>query len=148
MSLTDRLIAHEGLRLQVYDDASGKPIRPGSHVVGNPTIGVGTLICAPGGITTDEVRLLLSNRVQIAQKAAEKLVGTTFIAAEPVRFDVLTEMAFQMGGDGLAKFTNTLQAVREHRWDDAAGGMLGSLWAKQTPARAKALAEVMRTGKA
>jgi lysozyme len=146
MTLADRLLQHEGLRLQVYDDANGKPIGPGSHVVGNPTIGVGTLICAPGGITEAEAHLLLSNRVRKAQKAAESLVGLAFIAAEPVRFDVLTEMAFQMGGDGLAKFTNTLQAVREKRWGDAADGMLYSLWARQTPKRAQALAEVMRTG--
>lgn len=145
-SLTDRITLHEGFRAACYDDATGKPIGPGSHVVGNPTIGIGTLICAPGGITEDEAKLLLSNRVRIAQNAAINLVGVEFAASEPVRFDVLTEMAFQMGGNGLGKFTNTLKAVRERRWGDAAGGMLASLWARQTPARAKALAEVMRTG--
>ena len=148
MTLADRLLQHEGLRLTVYDDANGKPIGPGSHVVGNPTIGIGTLVCAPGGITEAEARLLLGNRVQIAQKSAESLVAINFPAADPVRFDVLTEMAFQLGGDGLAKFVNTLQAVRDCRWDDAAKGMLASTWALQTPGRAKALAEVMRTGKA
>ncbi len=146
MSLQDRLLQHEGLRLTVYDDFNGRPIVAGSRVIGNPTIGIGTLICAPGGITEAEARMLLSNRVQIAQNAAMSLVGVEFAAAEPVRFDVLTEMAFQMGGDGLGKFTNTLKAVRERRWSDAADGMLASLWARQTPSRAKALAEVMRTG--
>lgn len=148
MALADRLLQNEDLRLQVYDDANGKPIQRGSQVVGNPTIGIGTLICAPGGITEAEARLLLANRVQIAQQAAGNLVGLAFMAAEPVRFDVLTEMAFQMGGQGLAKFTNTLQAVREKRWNDAADGMLASVWAKQTPQRAQALAQIMRSGQA
>lgn len=148
MSLVDRLLEHEGLRLQVYDDATGAYIRPGTRVIGNPTIGIGTLICSPGGITEAEARLLLENRVKIAHESAESLVGPAFRAAEPVRFDILTEMAFQMGGAGLARFTNTLQAVRERRWSDAADGMLASTWALQTPARAKALAEVMRSGRA
>lgn len=147
MSLIDRLRQHEGLRLQVYDDATGATIKPGSHVIGNPTIGIGTLIGPGGGITEAEAEYLLANRVQIAQKAAEKLVPE-LQKADSVRFDVLTEMAFQMGGAGLAKFENTLQAVRERRWSDAAAGMLASTWALQTPARAKELAEVMRTGEA
>jgi lysozyme len=146
MALADRLLADEGLRLTVYDDATGKPIGPGSQVIGKPTIGIGTLICAPGGITADEARFLLDNRVQIAQKAADRLVPGLQIS-DPVRFDVLTEMSFQLGATGLAAFTNTLQAVRDKRWNDAAAGMLDSTWAKiQTPARAQALAAIMRSG--
>jgi lysozyme len=145
MALADRLLAHEGLRLTVYDDATGKPIGPGSQVIGKPTIGIGTLICAPGGITQAEAQLLLTNRIAIATVAADKLVPG-LRQNDPVRFDVLTEMAFQMGGDGLAKFINTLQSVRDGRWGDAAAGMLASLWATQTPARAQALAAIMRSG--
>jgi len=144
--LADRLLDHEDLRLQVYDDATGAPIRPGSRVIGKPTIGIGTLICAPGGITEAEAHLLLNNRIAIATAAADKLVPG-LRQAYPMRFDVLTEMAFQMGADGLAKFTNTLQAVRDRRWSDAAAGMLASTWALQTPTRAEALAEIMRSGK-
>lgn len=148
MSFIDRLRRHEGFRPQVYDDATGKPIQKGSHVIGNPTIGVGVLLSYPGGITSSESEMLLRNRVQIAQTAATNLLGLPFVAADPVRFDVFVEMAYQMGGDGLAKFVNTLKAAREHRWEDAAHGMLDSLWARQTPKRARELSEVMRTGKA
>lgn len=147
MTLADRLLAHEGLRLQVYDDATGAYIRPGTRVVGNPTIGIGTLIGPGGGITEAEAHYLLQNRINIAVAGVKQLVPD-MRALNDARFDVLVEMAFQMGVAGLAKFENTLQAVREHRWDDAADGMLASLWAKQTPGRAKALAEVMRSGKA
>lgn len=146
MALIDRIRSHEGLRLNVYDDATGKPIQRGSQVIGNPTIGIGTLLSLPGGITVAEADFLLSNRVHIAQAAVTNMVGLPFLAAEPVRFDVLVEMAFQMGGAGLAKFTNTLKAVNDRRWDDAADGMLASLWARQTPQRAQTLAYVMRSG--
>ncbi len=145
MALADRLLANEGLRLTVYDDFNGKPIGPGSQVIGKPTIGIGTLICAPGGVTEAEARWLCANRMAIAADAANRLVPG-LQQSDPARFDVLTEMAFQMGGDGLAKFTNTLQAVREGRWSDAADGMLASVWSTQTPARAQRLSQVMRSG--
>jgi lysozyme len=36
--------------------------------------------------------------------------------------------------------------IQSGRYSDAAKGMLSSLWAKQTPARAKRMSEQMRTG--
>lgn len=62
-------------------------------------------------------------------------------------------MAFNMGVDddprnGLDSFANTLKAIREHRWDAAADGMLTSKWAAQVHDRALVLAEMMRTGRA
>lgn len=58
----------------------------------------------------------------------------------------LLNMAFQMGVDGLLGFKNTLELIRTGSYEKAAEGMLSSLWAKQTPARAKRLAVQMRTG--
>jgi lysozyme len=146
MALADRLRQHEGLRLQVYDDATGAAIKPGTRVIGNPTIGVGTLIGPGGGITEAEAEYLLANRVNIAIVAAKRL-APGLIDDEPERFDVLAEMCFQMGMGGVSKFTNTLQAINQRRWSDAADGMLASTWALQTPARARELAEIMRSGK-
>lgn len=145
MDLYDRLRGHEGLRLQVYDDATGAYIKPGSHVVGNPTIGFGTLLSAPGGLTEAEVEALLRSRVNTAVAGVKALLPT-MRADNDARFDVLVEMAYQMGVAGLAEFTNTLQAVREQRWGDAADGMLASTWALQTPRRAQELAATMRSG--
>lgn len=64
----------------------------------------------------------------------------------PARADVLYSMAYQMGVDGLAAFKNTLVMISNGNFTGAAEGMLNSLWAKQTPARARRHAEVMRTG--
>lgn len=61
--LLSRIKAHEGLKTVVYDDATGKAIMPGDTVKGNPTIGYGTLLCAPGGLTQDECEQLFANRV-------------------------------------------------------------------------------------
>lgn len=64
----------------------------------------------------------------------------------PARADVLYSMAYQMGVDGLAAFKNTLVMISNGNFTGAATGMLNSLWAKQTPNRAKRHADVMRTG--
>lgn len=64
----------------------------------------------------------------------------------PARADVLYSMAYQMGVDGLAAFKNTLVMISNGNFTGAAEGMLNSLWAKQTPGRARRHAEVMRTG--
>lgn len=67
-------------------------------------------------------------------------------ACNQARRDILISMAYQMGVNGLASFKNTLAMVATGNYSGAANGMLSSLWAKQTPKRAKRHAEVMRTG--
>ena len=42
--VADQLKRHEGVRLAVYDDATGKPVHAGDTLVGHPTIGVGRLL--------------------------------------------------------------------------------------------------------
>jgi lysozyme len=65
---------------------------------------------------------------------------------DDVRKVVLLSMAFQLGVPGLMKFKETLRAVSEGRWGDAANGMRNSLWWRQTTARAERLAVAMLTG--
>lgn len=111
------------------------------------TIGIGRLIDKRKGgrLRPDEIALLLSN--DIKEKTAEVLAALPWVASldEP-RQAVIIGMAFQMGTSGLLKFRNTLRAVQEGRYADAARGMLASLWARQTPDRAARMAAQMRLG--
>lgn len=59
---------------------------------------------------------------------------------------VLISMAYQMGVPGLLKFKRTLKTIAAGRYAEAAGYMLASLWAKQTPSRAMRHAKQMETG--
>ena len=86
------------------------------------------------GLETDMRR---DPKLTMAMQACER---------DPARMAVLQSMAYQMGVKGLAAFKNTLQAVIERRWNDAAAGMLNSRWARQTPERAQRHAQQMRTG--
>lgn len=69
-----------------------------------------------------------------------------FDKLDEVRQAVLISMAFQMGINGLMAFVHFLGAVRDGRWNAAAGEMLDSKWAKQTPKRAARAARAIETG--
>jgi lysozyme len=111
------------------------------------TIGVGRLIDKRkgGGITAEESAYLLNN--DIDKRQADLLRTIPWIATlDPIRFGALMNMAFQMGVDGLLGFKNTLALIREGDYATAADNMLQSLWAQQTPERAKRMSDQMRTG--
>lgn len=144
MSLIDRIKADEGLRLTVYDDKNGAPIMLSSVVHGNPTIGYGRLLSAPGGITQAEAEYLLANDIAKAQSEAATLPA--YAKLDPVRQGVVAEMVFQMGIGGVKAFHNTLAALERGDYPAAAAGMRASLWARETPARAERLANIIETG--
>lgn len=62
------------------------------------------------------------------------------------REDVLVNMAYQMGLHRLLGFKKALAAMLAGDFEEAAREMLDSAWARQTPRRARRLAEQMRTG--
>lgn len=142
--LMARLRGEESLRLQAYDDATGKMIRPGSRVMGNVTIGIGINLGPGAGITEAEAEYLLQNRLRTAAADAATLPG--FNGLDDVRRLVLIDMVFNMGAPTVRKFAGMLDAIQNHTYAAAAAAMLDSLWARQTGARAQALAEIMRTG--
>lgn len=134
--MTQLLRSEEGEVLSEYKD----------HL-GYSTIGVGRLIDKRkgGGITAEESAYLLNNDIQQRIALLEQKLPW-FKTLDDARRGVLLSMAFQMGVNGLLGFKNTLAMIQAGRYSDAATGMLNSLWAKQTAARAKRHAEQMRTG--
>lgn len=63
-----------------------------------------------------------------------------------VRQDVFIQMGYQMGFEGVLKFTATLAAAARGAWETVAADMKLSLWDRQTHTRAERLAEQARTG--
>lgn len=143
-TLTTQLRRDEGLRLRVYDDATGQPIAPGSAVKGHPTIGYGRALDVRG-ISSQEADYLLSNDVQAVIAQVQRALPWSLTLSAP-RFAVLVNMAFNLGLGGLLSFNNTLAKVQAGDYAGAAQGMLASLWAKQVGARAQRLAAQMQTG--
>ena len=135
--LVAQLKRDEGVEATVYQD----------HL-GFWTIGVGRLVDKrkPGaGLRPNEIDYLLRNDIADRLAALERAIPW-FGKLDDARQGVLVNMAFQMGTAGLLGFKNTLTLVAAGRYEEAAQRMLQSKWATQTPARAKRLAEQMKTG--
>jgi lysozyme len=65
---------------------------------------------------------------------------------DTVRQRVVLDMVFNLGVKGLLAMRRFVAAVEFHFWETAAEEMLNSQWAEQHKRRARALAEMMRTG--
>lgn len=131
--LKAQLIRHEGLRLMPYTDTVGKL-----------TIGVGRNL-TDNGISKEEALDLLDH--DIAEHIETLRRNIPWIAdLDPVRQDVLYNMAFNLGALGLLQFKRTLALVRAARYEEAASAMLQSKWATQVKGRAVELAAQMKTG--
>ncbi|MGA1600005.1 MAG: glycoside hydrolase family protein [bacterium] len=134
--LIERIKRHEGFSPTVYRCPSGKQ-----------TIGYGRLIESPGGLSKNEAEILLHNDLhRIQRELYAHLPWMPQLSA--IRQEVLLEMAYQLGVSGLLKFKKTLREAQRGSWQECALEMLDSRWARQTPGRAKELAEMMRTGDA
>lgn len=135
--IRDKLIAQlsidEGRRNKVYKDTVGKL-----------TVGVGRNI-SDRTFSDDEIDLMLSNDIAIVEKELDRKLPW-WRQMNDARQNVLANMAFNMGVPTLESFVNTLKAMQEARYADAAAGMLKSRWAAQVGNRAVRLATVMRTG--
>ena len=136
--LTAQLRSDEGIKATAYQD----------HL-GFLTIGVGRLIDSrkPGaGLRPDEIDYLLKNDIEDRVQALTKALPMLFPKLDEARQGVLVNMAFQLGTSGLLGFKSTLALIAAGKYTEAAEQMLKSKWATQTPARAKRLAEQMKTG--
>lgn len=131
VSLLNEIKELEGLRLKPYVCPAGKL-----------TIGYGRNL-DDKGITYEEAENLLYN--DIIDVSSKLVNNVPFFEELPDAVqDVLVNMGFQMGVQGLLGFRKTLGYLKSKEWDKAADEMLDSSWAKQTPRRAKRLSNIIR----
>jgi len=150
----EKLIAHEGLKLHVYQDT-----------LGIDTIGIGRNLEDRGitkeeldnldiptidhvyeyGITEADAVYLANNDVQIVE---EELVRAhpCVDRLDSVRQLILMDMAFNMGVPRLCKFVKMWNAIHEEDYPTAAKEMLDSRWANQVKSRSTILANAMHNG--
>jgi lysozyme len=87
---------------------------------------------------------ILENKIQEMQ--GRELLRNALAKCNDARTDVLLSMAYQLGVEGVLQFKNMLSAIVAEQFNDAADAMMNSLWARQTPGRARRHAEMMRSG--
>lgn len=131
------------LRTQLRID-EGVWYRPYPDTEGKLTIGVGhNLTDKP--LPAEVVDLLFKYDLADAEADARKLVNN-FDALSEVRKGVVVNMSFQLGYDRFSAFHDTLAAINENRWGDAADHLLQSKVARdQAPARWARHARQMRS---
>tara|TARA_X000001388_G_scaffold66572_1_gene53423 strand:- start:48 stop:497 length:450 start_codon:yes stop_codon:yes gene_type:complete len=140
-SLKDRVRIHEGVRTTMYLDSLGKA-----------TIGIGHLIkphererYAEGiEISMDEVEELFEMDLNRAAAGAESLIEECIGHDLPPHVEeVILEMVYQLGTQGVRNFSKMWKAMRVKDWKKASEEMKDSRWHKQTTKRCESLAEII-----
>ena len=130
MSLLDDIKKHEGFRARVYQCTEGYD-----------TIGYGFAI-KDLELDEDIAEMILIRKLEKLQKRITSTFGWFFNSPEDVK-DVVTNMCYQLGVSGVSKFKKTIYYLETAQYQEASMEMLDSLWAKQTPNRAKFNSEIL-----
>lgn len=131
--LVSELNIDEARRKKAYRDSVGKL-----------SIGVGRNL-DDRGLRDSEIDFMLSNDIDEVADELDRAMPW-WRSMNDARQNVLANMCFNLGLDRLQGFKNTLASMRAGKYDEAAEGMLDSLWARQVGERAKRLAARMRKG--
>jgi lysozyme len=145
--LAARLICDgEGLRLRVYDDATGNPVVAGYTMVGHPTIGYGRNL-AGKGISEGEADAMLAEDLVDAEEIARGFVGGhVWRALSDARLAVLVDMAHNLGASRLYGFVRLRAAIMRQDWPAAGREIEDSAYFRQTKKRGVRNRDIMRSG--
>ena len=137
--LIEELRRDEGVRYFPYKDT-----------VGIDTVGVGHNLKAKPldvryPLTDEQVDSILAEDMIAVFHDLDGKLGWWRTLSYP-RQRVMANMCFNLGIGGLLGFKNTLAHVKAGNFEEAAKGMLSSLWARQVGKRAERLARMMREG--
>lgn len=134
--LEQRIIEHEGIKKSAYNDSRGYL-----------TIGIGFLIDPRmnAGLSVEECMMILRSRIANLERQLSQYAW--FTIQDPVRRNVIIEMAYNLGVNGLLGFKKMIAALGERQVGTASVEMGKSLWAEQIgAARLKDMQGRMREG--
>ena len=126
MSLIESIKEHEGYVGVVYKDS-----------LGIDTIGYGFAI-KDLELDEDISEIILERKLKnLNDRVRFRFEWYRYMP--PQIQDVIMEMCYQLGVTGFSKFKKTILFLQNKQFHDASQEMLDSLWARQTPNRAKEL---------
>ena len=129
MSLIADIKAHEGYSKKVYKDT-----------LGYDTIGIGFLVSSLE-LDEDVCDIILERRLKKNEAVLQRKM--TYYSKLPIEVQNIIQNMYYQLGNRLFNFVKTLHYIESGKWRAASVEMLDSLWAKQTPNRAKELSERM-----
>lgn len=109
------------------------------------TLGVATFGIGFTYITEDEADTILKQRIEQIEERLEKDYDWYNDLSE-TRKAVMISMVYQLGHRGVEMFRKFLAAMAKGDYAKASVEMLDSLWARQTPHRAKRQAKMIKNG--
>lgn len=129
-----QLAPEEGRKPLVYDDATGLPIRKGTLVQGNPTVGCGRNL-AVDGLSDSEIDLLCINDcLKFATVLDSRIPWWRNLS--PVRQRQILDLTFNMGPDELISgWPHFLAAMQTGNWQAAVNELETSKWWHQVGQR-------------
>ena len=132
MSLIEKIKEHEGFRDKVYKCSEGFD-----------TIGYGFAI---KDLVLDEdiAEMILERKLKKLTNAIRSKIDWFDDSPKKVQ-DVITNMCYQIGLSGFLKFKKTIYYLETEQYQEASEEMLDSLWARQTPNRAKEISKFIRS---
>jgi GH24 family phage-related lysozyme (muramidase) len=145
-------IGKQGLNIpyQLEYTVNGKTVKEDFYTVGH-----GHKLPANAEIreySDQEIQKFFEEDMKEANNSVKKLIKIENVDTEA--YEILMEMAFQMGGKGLSKFKKTIKAINKGDYKEASKHMLynynddgtikgKTLWHQQTGKRAKRLSDLM-----
>lgn len=147
--LRQELHGDEGVVLKVYDDATGKPVGPGSTLQGNPTIGCGRNLSGRGIKPAESEQMLGNDLADCERELSLPLPWVTNLS--PARQTVIYSLYFNVGLGNPARFQakwpNFLAQMAAGQFAQAADNLETSQpWATEVGPRARRLGELVRYG--
>lgn len=139
-TLQDRIIRHEGFCEFPKADAKGFYVIGFGHDITKAEIDQYSF-----GISQKAALQLLEKDIEICENALARELPWVGSLLSEIRQEVLTEMIFQMGVNGLLGFKNLLFNARSENPQGVANAMLDSEWHKETPSRCEELANLYLT---
>ena len=145
--ICQRLLLHEGLRLQPYRCSKGKlTIGIGRNIDDNPFTDAELKVIGDWkhGITTQAAFYLLRNDIDCLEKELQRKINFWHNLSDERQYALL-DIAFNIGVCGLLKFKKMLAWLWMGNFEQAAIECLNSKYAKDTGHRAKRIATLIRT---
>lgn len=135
----------EGYREKPYLDTLGYPTVAGGIKIGPQGASLANYTFSVPRAIGDAWKQVIVNST-IAEMQNYQNIAAALKQCNPAREDILISMAYQMGVPKLSKFAKSLLFISNADFINGSKEMLDSVWARQTSARARRHAEVMRTG--
>lgn len=150
---TDLLVKHEGERFKAYKCPAGKrTIGIGHNLDDNglpPSVAARMTLSdiLANGIDHETSREIFAYDLAIAERDAKQFAGLAWESMNNARRAALIDMAFQLGLSRLSGFKGMRKAMQTGNWNQVAYETLDSKYAQRdTPARAREIAQIFKTG--